>query len=74
MQSPLKIILFTFFSLLIFVALVKYAVPAMLDRIEDQRRAERIYNCAHYGAAMNKHYGRKVCPDAPFNQNEEHYG
>ncbi len=45
----------------------KYVVPALvdklLDRLEDQRQAELNYNCAYYGAAMNKFYGRDVCED-----------
>lgn len=31
------------------------------------RRKEVVHqhNCEHYGPAMNKHYGREVCPPTP---------
>lgn len=50
-------------------ALLYLAVPPffnqVLDNLETQRDAEKSYNCAHYGAAMNKYYGREVCPPTP---------
>lgn len=31
----------------------------------DRQDAVREYNCKHYGAAINKHYGSEVCPPTP---------
>lgn len=33
-----------------------------LDREAARQDAVREYNCQHYGEAINKHYGREVCP------------
>lgn len=45
----------------------KFAVPVFIetvgDRMERQRLATENYNCAYYGAAMNRFYGRDVCED-----------
>ena len=38
-------------------------IDLVADRLEAQREAEQNYNCAHYGAAMNRFYGRDVCED-----------
>lgn len=43
------------------------AVPRVadhfLDRLEAEREYSENYNCAYYGAAMNRFYGRDVCED-----------
>jgi len=36
-----------------------------LDREGDRRNAVEIHNCKHYGAAINKNYGRDHCPPTP---------
>lgn len=38
-------------------------IDLVADRLEAQREAEENYNCAHYGVAMNRFYGRDVCED-----------
>lgn len=50
-------------SLYVASLVIPVAADWLLDRLERQREAELNYNCAHYGAAMNKHYGRDVCED-----------
>lgn len=35
----------------------------VLDRMEAQRVAEYHYDCARYGAELNRFYGRDVCED-----------
>lgn len=30
-----------------------------------RREKKQEYYCDHYGHAMNKHYGREVCPPTP---------
>jgi len=58
----LKIIMV--FYALVYIAI--YGVPqffdTVMDRVERQRIAEHAYYCQHYGAEMNKHAGRDVCP------------
>lgn len=39
-----------------------WALLEGLKREADRNEAVREYNCKHYGAAVNKHYGQKLCP------------
>lgn len=38
-----------------------FAVIEGLSREAKRQDVVREYNCKHYGAAINKHYGREVC-------------
>ena len=33
-----------------------------IDKELDRQDAVRAYNCAHHGAAINKHAGKEICP------------
>ena len=43
-------------------ALLGWALLEGLNREADRQDAVRQYNCTHYGAAINKHYGQDLCP------------
>ena len=44
------------------VVVLYFAFLAGLDKEAARMDAVREYNCQHYGASMNKHYGQEVCP------------
>lgn len=55
------------------ILILAFAVVVMIvglfvevsDREGDRMNAVEIHNCKHYGAAINKHYGRDLCPPTP---------
>lgn len=48
----------TIVGIVVFVLVVKTAFAREMTRQD----AVRAWNCQHYGEAINKHYGREICP------------
>lgn len=60
----LKITTYTV-TFLLFFAIFVMVVNVALEKEADRMDAVRDYNCAHYGAAINKHAGKEICPPTP---------
>lgn len=48
-----------------FIIGLAYLMPVVFEREAKRQDAVQEHNCKFYGAAINKHAGKEVCPPTP---------